>query len=157
MKIGETLIEETYAEAFGMRYTRLVITADDDYWLDAAVREVTGYGASVIACDVEAGMECRLAPGETPDGRLGAAVPDGLQRIDARLHDVAARRAVDRGDQADAAVVVLGGRIIETIRGEAGGVRAPALDPFGLGVGHGRRPLSGHAAGQTPPVRYQFP
>lgn len=74
MKIGETLIDDTFAEAFGMRYTRCIITADDAYWLDAAVREVTGYSASVIACDAEAGLERRLAPAETPDQRPGAAV-----------------------------------------------------------------------------------
>ena len=37
-------------------------------------REVTGYSASVIACDAEAGLECRLSADETPDGRTGAAV-----------------------------------------------------------------------------------
>ena len=74
MKIGETLIDDTFAEAFGMRYARLVVTADDPYWLDAAVREVTGYSASVIACDAEAGLERRLPADETPDGRVGAAV-----------------------------------------------------------------------------------
>ena len=37
MKIGPTEILDTYAEAFGARYTRLIITAADDYWLDAAL------------------------------------------------------------------------------------------------------------------------
>ena len=54
LKIGATIIEDTFAEAFGMKYTRLVITAHDEYWLAAAVREVTGYSSSVIACDLEA-------------------------------------------------------------------------------------------------------
>ncbi len=57
-----------------MTFTRLWITAHDAYWLDAAVREVTGYGSSVIACDAEAGLEGWLAPEQTPDGRPGAAV-----------------------------------------------------------------------------------
>jgi len=57
-----------------MRYTRLVVTAHDEYWLDAAVREFTGYSSSVIACDAETGLERRLAPDETPDGRIGAAL-----------------------------------------------------------------------------------
>jgi formylmethanofuran--tetrahydromethanopterin N-formyltransferase len=74
MKIGDTIIEDTFAEAFGMRYARLVVTAGDPYWLDAAVGELTGYAASVIACDAEAGLE-RLVPAEeTPDGRPGASV-----------------------------------------------------------------------------------
>lgn len=74
MQLGDTLIDDTFAEAFGMRYTRLVVTAADDYWLDAAIRELTGYSSSVIACDAETGIERRLPPAETPDGRPGAAV-----------------------------------------------------------------------------------
>lgn len=74
MQLGDTLIEDTFAEAFGMRYTRLVITAADDYWLDAALREFTGYSASVIACDAETGVERRLSAEETPDRRPGASV-----------------------------------------------------------------------------------
>jgi formylmethanofuran--tetrahydromethanopterin N-formyltransferase len=74
VEIDGTLIDDTFAEAFGMRYTRLVITACDDYWLDAALRELTGYSSSVIACDAETGIERRLSPDETPDGRPGANV-----------------------------------------------------------------------------------
>jgi formylmethanofuran--tetrahydromethanopterin N-formyltransferase len=72
--IEGTHIEDTFAEAFGMRYVRLIITAADDYWLDAALRELTGYSSSVIACDAETGIERRLPPTETPDGRPGASV-----------------------------------------------------------------------------------
>src|SRR6478672_4622146 len=57
-----------------MRYVRLIVTAADEYWLEAALREVTGYSSPVIACDAEAGMERRLSIEETPDGRPGAAV-----------------------------------------------------------------------------------
>ncbi len=74
MHIGPTLILDTYAEAFGMRHARLVVTAEDEYWLDAAVREYCGYSASVIACDLEAGVERHLPAEETPDGRTGAAL-----------------------------------------------------------------------------------
>jgi formylmethanofuran--tetrahydromethanopterin N-formyltransferase len=74
VQLGETLIEDTFAEAFGMRYTRLIVTAHDEYWLDAAVREFTGYSSSVIACDAETGVEQRLAPEQTPDGRIGVAL-----------------------------------------------------------------------------------
>ena len=72
MKIGNTFIEDTFAEAFGMRYTRLIVTAFDQHWLDAAVREFTGYSASVIACDLETGLEKYVSKNETPDGRVGA-------------------------------------------------------------------------------------
>ena len=74
MLIEGTFIEDTFAEAFGMRYVRLVITAADEYWLEAALRELTGYSSSVIACDAETGVERRMPAAETPDGRPGASV-----------------------------------------------------------------------------------
>lgn len=74
MNIGSTFVEETFAEAFGMSYVRLIVTAADDHWLDAAVREVTGYSSSVIACDAETAVERRLGRTETPDGRPGVAI-----------------------------------------------------------------------------------
>jgi len=74
MNINSTNIEDTFAEAFGMRYCRLVITAADDHWLDAAVREFSGYSSSVIACDAEIGLERMLSASETPDGRPGASM-----------------------------------------------------------------------------------
>ena len=57
-----------------MRWTRLLVTAEDEYWLDAALRSLTGYASSVIACDCEMGVERRASAEETPDGRPGAAV-----------------------------------------------------------------------------------
>ncbi len=74
MEIGSTWIEDTFAEAFGMRYARLIVTARDEHWLGAAVNEATGYSASVIACDTESGLERSLSADETPDGRIGAAL-----------------------------------------------------------------------------------
>jgi formylmethanofuran--tetrahydromethanopterin N-formyltransferase len=74
MRIGSTLIVDTFAEAFRMRFARLVVTAADEHWLDSALREFCGYGASVIGCDAEVGVERRLGLDETPDGRPGAAV-----------------------------------------------------------------------------------
>ena len=66
MKIGPTFIEDTFAEAFRMRYVRLVVTAHDEHWVDAAAREVSGYGSSIISCDAEAAIERRLDAAETP-------------------------------------------------------------------------------------------
>ena len=74
MLIGSTQIVDTFAEAFRLRYARLVITAHDAHWLDAAVRAACGYGTSVIGCDAEAGVEMLLPPEATPDGRPGAAI-----------------------------------------------------------------------------------
>ncbi len=74
MRIGTTLIDDTFAEAFGTRYTRLIVTAYDEHWLDAAVRSFTGYATSIIACDCESGLDRLLPAHETPDGRPGAAL-----------------------------------------------------------------------------------
>jgi len=74
MQIGTTTIADTFAEAFRLRYARLVVTAHDDHWLDAAIRAACGYGTSVIGCDAEVGLERMLPAAETPDGRPGAAV-----------------------------------------------------------------------------------
>lgn len=74
MQIGNTQIIDTFAEAFGMVYTRVLITAFDQHWLDAAANEFCGYGSSVIACDAEAGVERRLSSNETPDGRPGVSI-----------------------------------------------------------------------------------
>ena len=74
MELRGTQILDTFAEAFDMRYVRLIITAHDDYWLQAAIREFTGYSSSVIACDAETGVEKYLNRDETPDGRCGVSV-----------------------------------------------------------------------------------
>jgi formylmethanofuran--tetrahydromethanopterin N-formyltransferase len=74
LQIAGTEIEDTFAEAFRMRYARLIVTAHDDHWLAAAEREFTGYASSVIACDAEAGVERHLSPDETPDGRVGVSI-----------------------------------------------------------------------------------
>jgi len=74
MNLGETIIEDTFAEAFRMRYCRVLVTGEETYWVEAAAREVTGYGSSIIGCDAEAGIERSLSGEETPDGRPGAAL-----------------------------------------------------------------------------------
>jgi formylmethanofuran--tetrahydromethanopterin N-formyltransferase len=74
VRIGTTQIVDTFAEAFRLRYTRLIVTAHDEHWRDAAVRAACGYGTSVLGCDAEIGVEGWLPPEETPDGRPGAAI-----------------------------------------------------------------------------------
>lgn len=74
MEIRGTTIDDTFAEAFRLRYVRLLVTAHDDYWLDAALAEFCGFSSSIIACDSEIGPELRLTSDQTPDGRVGAAV-----------------------------------------------------------------------------------
>lgn len=74
MKINGVSIDNTFAEAFPMKAARLVVTAANDTWADHAARAMTGFATSVIACGCEAGIERRLAPKETPDGRPGVSV-----------------------------------------------------------------------------------
>jgi formylmethanofuran--tetrahydromethanopterin N-formyltransferase len=50
MIIKGVAIEDTFAEAFGMRATRLIITADTPEWAETAARSLTGFATSVIAC-----------------------------------------------------------------------------------------------------------
>lgn len=67
-------IDETYAEAFDMRATALVITAVNGKWARQAAISMTGFATSVIACGCEAGIDHDLAENETPDGRPGVRV-----------------------------------------------------------------------------------
>lgn len=67
-------IADTFAEAFTMVGTRLLITARSFDWAKTAATQITGFATSVIACDCEAGVERSLGPEETPDGRPGIAV-----------------------------------------------------------------------------------
>lgn len=74
MKINGVAIDNTFAEAFPMKATRLVVTAYNETWAEHAARAMTGFATSVIACGCEAGIERHLKPSETPDGRPGIAV-----------------------------------------------------------------------------------
>ncbi len=69
-----TFITDTFAEAFSVTGTRIIITAANEKWTKTAASELTGYGTSVIACDAEAGIDAFLTPEQTPDGRPGVAV-----------------------------------------------------------------------------------
>jgi formylmethanofuran--tetrahydromethanopterin N-formyltransferase len=73
-ELGDAAVSDTFAEAFGMRFTRLVITAASDGWALEAARSATGFATSVIGCKCEAAIERRLSAGETLDGRPGIAV-----------------------------------------------------------------------------------
>ena len=72
--IGQTEVVDTFAEAFPMRFTRLVITAATPRWAHEAARSMTGFATSVIGCKCEAAIERALEPGATPDGRPGVSV-----------------------------------------------------------------------------------
>jgi formylmethanofuran--tetrahydromethanopterin N-formyltransferase len=74
LEINGTLIDDTFAEAFPMKATRLVITAHTPLWARHAANSLAGFATSVIGCGCEAGIERDCTPDETPDGRPGVAV-----------------------------------------------------------------------------------
>jgi formylmethanofuran--tetrahydromethanopterin N-formyltransferase len=88
MPIAKTVngiaVDDTFAEAFGMSATGLVITADSPKWARICAEVMTGFGTSVIGCGAECGIDRELSPSETPDGRPGFRVlifgfsPDAL-------------------------------------------------------------------------------
>ena len=67
-------VEATFAEAFDMKATRIIITAEDHQWAADAAAAMTGFGTSVIACGIEIAVERELCCKETPDGRPGIAI-----------------------------------------------------------------------------------
>jgi formylmethanofuran--tetrahydromethanopterin N-formyltransferase len=74
MEIRGVAIDDTFAEAFGMRGARIVITAKNARWAREAASKMTGFATSVIACKCEAAVERELSEEQTPDGRPGVSV-----------------------------------------------------------------------------------
>jgi formylmethanofuran--tetrahydromethanopterin N-formyltransferase len=74
MQIGDVLIDDTFAEAFPMVVSRLIITADSPRLALQAAQAATGLAISIIGCACEAGLDGILPPEQTPDGRPGQAV-----------------------------------------------------------------------------------
>ncbi len=72
MRVNGVSIVDTFAEAFPLWGTRLIITGYSREWALAAAHNVTGFATSIIGCGAEAGIERELT--ETPDGRPGFAV-----------------------------------------------------------------------------------
>lgn len=65
-------IEDTFAEAFKMYGSRVLITAINEEWAMNSAITVAGFGTSVIMCGCEAGIENLTT--DTPDGRPGVNV-----------------------------------------------------------------------------------
>ncbi len=74
MELNGVEIEDTYAEAFGIKVARVLITGASEHWAMVAATEATGFGTSVILCPAEAGIECVVDGSETPDGRPGVYI-----------------------------------------------------------------------------------
>lgn len=67
-------IDDSFAEAFPMRGTALIITAPNKRWARQAATTMTGFATSVIGCGAEAGIDCEVGGRDTPDGRPGVRV-----------------------------------------------------------------------------------
>ena len=74
MEINGTVILDTFAEAFPVWISRVLVTAETPAWAFLAATEATGFATSKIGCPCEAGIELPLSPEETPDGRPGYAI-----------------------------------------------------------------------------------
>lgn len=74
LRINHVRIAPTFAEAFDMKATRIVITAADSYWAMQAGQAISGFGTSVIDCKLEIDIERILSTEETPDGRPGVSI-----------------------------------------------------------------------------------
>ena len=74
MKIKSTEIVDTFAEAFKMWASRIIITAQTSDWALAAARSMTGFATSVIGCKCEAGIERQITADSSPDKRPGVSV-----------------------------------------------------------------------------------
>jgi formylmethanofuran--tetrahydromethanopterin N-formyltransferase len=74
LEINTTVIENTFAEAFPMTAARVIVTAATPAWAQTAAAEATGYAASVIGCDAEAGLESIVDGEASPDGRPGVSL-----------------------------------------------------------------------------------
>lgn len=67
-------IDDTFAEAFDMRATALIITAGSRSWARQAAVSMTGFATSIIGCGCEAAIDADVQAAGTPDGRPGVRV-----------------------------------------------------------------------------------
>lgn len=74
VEINGVDIRDNFAEAFPMKATRIIVTATNERWVHHAAAAMTGFATSVIACEVEGGVERWLSAEQTPDGRPGVAM-----------------------------------------------------------------------------------
>ncbi|MBN1800310.1 MAG: formylmethanofuran--tetrahydromethanopterin N-formyltransferase [Candidatus Lokiarchaeota archaeon] len=74
MELNGVEIEDTYCEAFGGFFARILITAKNEKWARIAAQVTTGYGTSTIHCDAEAAIDVMVPADKTPDKRPGVIV-----------------------------------------------------------------------------------
>ncbi|NPA70695.1 MAG: formylmethanofuran--tetrahydromethanopterin N-formyltransferase [Crenarchaeota archaeon] len=64
-------LDDTFAEAFPMYVSRVLVTADSKKWALIAGKCATGFATSIILSPCEAGIEKLVRPEKTPDKRIG--------------------------------------------------------------------------------------
>lgn len=74
MELNGVEIEDTYCEAFGGFFARVLVTAINQKWAKIASQIATGYGTSTIHCDAEAAIDVMVPADQTPDKRVGFAL-----------------------------------------------------------------------------------
>jgi len=67
-------IEDTFAEMFSMWVGRILITAENEKWALTAAQVTTGFASSIIMSPAEAGIEGKVPPDKSPDGRVGTLI-----------------------------------------------------------------------------------
>jgi formylmethanofuran--tetrahydromethanopterin N-formyltransferase len=72
---GNTVkVQDTFAEMFALWAGRILITAENERWVEIAANVTTGFATSVIMAPAEAAIERFVPASETPDNRPGALV-----------------------------------------------------------------------------------
>jgi formylmethanofuran--tetrahydromethanopterin N-formyltransferase len=72
---GNTVkVQDTFAEMFPLWAGRILITAENERWVEIAANVTTGFATSVIMAPAEAAIERFVPAAETPDNRPGALV-----------------------------------------------------------------------------------
>ncbi|GAB4404996.1 MAG: formylmethanofuran--tetrahydromethanopterin N-formyltransferase [Anaerolineales bacterium] len=75
MKINQVLIQDTFAEAWDLEVTRLLLTAiSEEVAQEGAHQFVGAAGSSMLGSRINGGIERVALPQETPDGRPGVIV-----------------------------------------------------------------------------------
>jgi len=91
MLLNNIEIEDTYCEAFGVFFTRILVTAKNEKWVKIAAQEATGYGTSGIGCDAEAAIDVFVPADKTPDKRPGVILMFFMNKKD-KVSDVMLHR-----------------------------------------------------------------
>jgi len=72
---GNTVkVQDTFAEMFALWAGRILITAENERWVEIAANVTMGFATSVIMAPAEAAIERFVPASETPDNRPGALV-----------------------------------------------------------------------------------